>query len=96
MAGSDLTLGDMSAFMRALKAQLDTRYTVADSGAGEGFQMVLVHESGSLLATSTGDALSESSGGAELGWRDAISSPNMRAALAIVSAACGGNWSALY
>ena len=93
VAASDLTLSDMSTFILALKLQLDTHYAVDNNVAGEGFQMALVDEGGSLLATSTGDALS--SNGAPLGWREAIGSPNMRAALEIVSAACGGNWSAL-
>ena len=95
VVGSDLTLGDMSAFLRLLKSQLDIHYTAAANlTGGDGFQMVIVHESGSLLATSTGEPLSRN--GLQLNWSDAIHSPNLRAALVVVSTACSGNWSALF
>ena len=94
VVGADLTLADMSTFLRLLKSQLDVHVHSSINVTGEGFQMVMVHEEGSLLATSTGESLSRD--GAQLDWQEAIRNPLMRAALGVVSAACGGNWSALF
>jgi hypothetical protein len=76
----------MSAFLRTLTAELG----LASSGAAEGMEVVIVHESGILLATSTDDALS--AGGHTLNWSDAITPPAVRAGLAAADAHWGGDW----
>ena len=90
----DLTLSSISQFLKTLKAQIDTAQSRADNAATLGFQMALIHASGTLIATSSDDPLSRDA--RQLNWSEALATPVLRGAVETVSAACQGNWSRLF